>query len=123
MPKGQFYALAIFLMDRLDTKGVGLKPWGRPRACSQDYPMALDPLLNGSRSLFMIFFFLFRFKYQNNHDCIQICDSMNSRIYPLRLKYMWDKQYMLLPHTGVGGHGQKLIDIMRKSNYIREKRQ
>ena len=25
MPKGQFYALAIFIMDRLDTKGVGLK--------------------------------------------------------------------------------------------------
>ena len=66
MPKGQFYALAIFLMDRLDTKGVGLKPWGRPRACSQDYPMALDPLLNGSRSLFMIFFFLF--KYLGNYD-------------------------------------------------------
>ena len=23
MPYGQFYALAIFIMDRLDTKGVG----------------------------------------------------------------------------------------------------
>ena len=33
---------------------------------------------------------------------------------------MWDKQFMLLPHTGAGGHGQKLIDIMRKSNYIRK---
>ena len=46
LPKGQFYALAIFVIGRLDTKGVGLKPWGRQRACSQDYPMALDPLLH-----------------------------------------------------------------------------
>ena len=45
MPKGQFYALAIFVMVRLDTKGVGLKLWGRRRACSQDYPITLDPLL------------------------------------------------------------------------------
>ena len=37
---------AIFVIGRLDTKGVGLKPWGRQRACSQDYPMALDPLLH-----------------------------------------------------------------------------
>ena len=27
MPYGQFYALAIFVMDRLDTIGVGLEPW------------------------------------------------------------------------------------------------
>ena len=47
MPKGQFYALAIFVMGRLDTKGVGLKLWGRRRACSQDYPIALAPLLLG----------------------------------------------------------------------------
>ena len=47
MPKGQFYALAIFVMGRLDTKGVGLKLWGRRRACSQAYPIALDPLLLG----------------------------------------------------------------------------
>ena len=39
----QFYALAIFVMGRLDTKGMGLKLWGRRRACSQDYPIALDP--------------------------------------------------------------------------------
>jgi len=45
MPKGQFYAIAIFVMGRLDTEGVGLKLWGRRRACSQDYPIALDPLL------------------------------------------------------------------------------
>ena len=29
MPKGQFYALAIFVMDRLGTTGAGLKPWDR----------------------------------------------------------------------------------------------
>ena len=45
MPKGQFYALAIFVMGRLDTKGVGIKLWGRRRVCSQDYPIALSPLL------------------------------------------------------------------------------
>ena len=60
MPKGQFYALAIFLMDRLDTKGVGLKAWGRRRACSQDYPMPLDPLLHGEQK--PVHDFLFRFK-------------------------------------------------------------
>ena len=57
MPKGQFYALAIFIMDRLDTKGVGLKPWGRQRACSQDYPMALDPLLHWEQKPAHDFFF------------------------------------------------------------------
>ena len=28
MPKGQFYALAIFVMGRLGTTGVGLKDMG-----------------------------------------------------------------------------------------------
>ncbi len=61
MRSAQFYAIAIFVMGRLDTEGVGLKLWGRRRACSHDYPIALDPLLQGSISLSMIFFFLFRF--------------------------------------------------------------
>ena len=64
MPYGQFYALAIFIMDRLDTKGVGLKPWGRQRACSQDYPMALDPLLQWEQKPVHDFLF----KYQDNYD-------------------------------------------------------
>ena len=60
MPYGQFYALAIFIMDRLDTKGVGLKPWGRQRACSQDYPMALDPLLQWEQKPVHDFLFSFQ---------------------------------------------------------------
>ena len=61
MPKGQFYALAIFIMDRFDTEGVGLKPCGRQRACSQDYPMALDPLLHGEQKPVHDFPFSFPF--------------------------------------------------------------
>jgi len=62
MPKGQFYALAIFVMGRLDTKGVGLKLWGRRRACSQDYPIALDPLLLGEHKHDHDFLFSFPFE-------------------------------------------------------------
>ena len=62
MPKGQFYALAIFVMGRLDTKGVGLKLWGRRRACSQDYPIALDPLLLGEHKHDHNFLFSFPFE-------------------------------------------------------------
>ena len=65
MPKGQFYALAIFVMDRLDTKGVGLKLWGRRRACSQDYPIALDPSLLGEHKPGHDFLFSFPFKNAN----------------------------------------------------------
>ena len=61
MPKGQFYALAIFVMGRLDTTGVGLKPWGRRRACSHDYPMALDPLLHWEQKPAHDFLFTFSF--------------------------------------------------------------
>ena len=64
MPKGQFYALAIFVMGRLGTTGAGLKPWGGRRACSHDYPMALDPLLHWEQKPAHDFLFLFRFKYQ-----------------------------------------------------------
>ena len=62
MPKGQFYALAIFVMGRLDTKGVGLKLWGRRRACSQDYPIVLDPLLLGEHKHGHDFLFSFPFE-------------------------------------------------------------
>ena len=67
MPYGQFYALAIFVMGRLDTTGVGLEPWGGRRACSHDYPMALDPLLHWEQKPAHDFLFSFRFKYQNNY--------------------------------------------------------
>ena len=59
MRSAQFYAIAIFVMDRLDTEGVGLKLWGRRRACSQDYPIALDPLLHGEHKHGHDFLFLF----------------------------------------------------------------
>ena len=45
MPKGQFYALAIFVIGRLDTKGVGLKPWGSLASKLAACPVALDPHL------------------------------------------------------------------------------
>ena len=61
MPKGQFYALAIFVMGRLDTTGVGLKTWGSQRACSHDYPMALDPLLHWEQKPVHDFLFSFPF--------------------------------------------------------------
>ena len=67
MPKGQFYALAIFVMGRLDTKGVGLKLWGRQRACSQDYPIALDPLLLGEHKHDHDFLFSFPFESAPTH--------------------------------------------------------
>ena len=80
MPYGQFYALAIFIMDRLDTKGVGLKPWGRQRACSQDYPMALDPLLQWEQKPVHDFLFPFSvFKCQDNYDlCFSPDKPMNA---------------------------------------------
>jgi hypothetical protein len=46
---GAILCLAIFIMVRLDTTGVGLKSWGRRRACLHDYPMTLDPLLHGEQ--------------------------------------------------------------------------
>ena len=61
MPYGQFYALAIFVMGRLDTTGAGLKTWGRQRACSHDYPMALDPLLYWEQKPAYDFLFTFSF--------------------------------------------------------------
>ena len=65
MPKGQFYALAIFVMGRLDTKGVGLKLWGRRRACSQDYPIAVEAqgrvASNGSVELLIPYKYLYLF--------------------------------------------------------------
>ena len=45
MPKGQFYALAIFVMDRLNTTVVGLKTWGSHASKLAAYPMAIDPHL------------------------------------------------------------------------------
>ena len=65
MPKGQFYALAIFVMGRLDTKGVGLKLWGRRRACSQDYPIAVEAqgrvASNGSVELLIPYKYIYLF--------------------------------------------------------------
>ena len=85
MPYGQFYALAIFIMDRLDTKGVGLKPWGRQRACSQDYPMALGPLLQWEQK--PVHDFLFSFSVSKCQDNYDLCfspdkpmNAMNQRI-------------------------------------------
>ena len=91
MPKGQFYALAIFDMGRLDTTGVGLKTWGSQRACSHDYPMALDPLLHGEQK--PAHDFLFRFVLntktimphghydpsENIHCALNTCGINNSR--------------------------------------------
>ena len=65
MRSAQFYAIAIFVMDRLDTEGVGLKLWGRRRACSQDYPIALDPLLLGEHKHGHDFLFSFPFESAN----------------------------------------------------------
>ena len=62
MPKGQSYALAIFVMGTLDTKDVGLKRWSRRRACSQDYHIALDPLLLGEHKPGHDFLFSFPFE-------------------------------------------------------------
>ncbi len=45
----QFYAIAIFFMGRLDTKGVGLKGWSSQRACSQGGPITSDPSLHWER--------------------------------------------------------------------------
>ena len=77
MPKGQFYALAIFVMGRLDTKGVGLKLWGRRRACSQDYPIVLDPLLLGEHK--HDHDFLFSFPFENAKAMELGCPNDESR--------------------------------------------
>ena len=65
MHSAQFYALAIFVMDRLDTEGVGLKLWGRRRASSQDYPIALDPLLHWEHKHGLDFLFSVPFPFVN----------------------------------------------------------
>jgi len=57
-----FYVQGAIVMGRLDTKGVGLKLWGRRRACSQDYPIALDPLLLGEHKHDHDFLFSFPFE-------------------------------------------------------------
>ena len=92
MPYGQFYALAIFVMGRLDTTGVGLKTWGRKRACSHACPMSLDPLLHWEQK--PAHDFLFHYKYQtimtasrfehyelteNIHYALNTCEIDNSR--------------------------------------------
>ena len=79
MPKGQFYALAIFVMVRLDTKGVGLKLWGRQRACSQDYPIALDPLLLGEHK--HDHDFLFSFPFENAKAIGSLMKASFFRLY------------------------------------------
>ena len=81
MPKGQFYALAIFIMDRLDTKGVGLKLWSRQRACSQDYPMALDPLLQWEQK--SVHDFLFPFPFSNTRTIMTAYRFMPSHHKPM----------------------------------------
>ena len=50
---------------RLDTKGVGLKLWDRRRACSQDYPIALAPLLLEEHKHGHDFLFSFPFESTN----------------------------------------------------------
>ena len=60
--QGAILRVSDFRMGRLDTKGVGLKLWGRRRACSQDYPIALDPLLLGEHKHDHDFLFSFPFE-------------------------------------------------------------
>ena len=95
MPKGQFYALAIFVMVRLDTNGVGLKLWGRRRACSQDYPIALDPLLLGEHK--HDHDFLFSFPFENakairvhRQQVVKIIHIIPSIVPPLyNIDFQW----------------------------------